>query len=384
MKILIVSKIPSHPTTAGNRRFIVAQVDLFRKMGHNVYFLYVNEKPLFSKGYDIKDLTEMNRYWGNSLYIYTVPKFEKLYFDILIKLRLFFNGGYIKCDDEFPAGLPKYVNRLHKVHNFDCCIINYYVLSKLFLSTNFQFKAISTHDYFSYRLLLLNDKKSWLPTTADQEAKALQRCPNIFALNSDEAIYFKKLSPLSRVYNIYSLFDFTSSPVIGNKNILFFSSSNRYSFNGIKWFLNEIFPMIIAQHSDAKLIVGGSICKLLANEKLPRHVELYGYVDNPKDFFALGDVSINPTFQGTGLKIKTFESISYDKITIVHPHSIEGIFMPEKAPILASSSASDWVDYLTRIWNDSVFIDEIKARNKRYIDMMNSYIIAQYKEFFKK
>lgn len=49
----------------------------------------------------------------------------------------------------------------------------------------------------------------------------MQRSPHIFALNSDEAIYFSKLSPLSKIYNIYSYFDYHPTNIVGNHNILF-------------------------------------------------------------------------------------------------------------------------------------------------------------------
>lgn len=46
MRILIISKCPTHPTDAGNRWWILSQAEMFMSLGHDVYFLYVSEMPL--------------------------------------------------------------------------------------------------------------------------------------------------------------------------------------------------------------------------------------------------------------------------------------------------------------------------------------------------
>ena len=42
MKILLISDQPTHPTTAGNRRFILSKAELWASMEHDVHFLFVN------------------------------------------------------------------------------------------------------------------------------------------------------------------------------------------------------------------------------------------------------------------------------------------------------------------------------------------------------
>ena len=216
---------------------------------------------------------------------------------------------------------------------------------------------------------------------AKNEAKAMRRSPYIFALQDEEAAYFQRLSPTSTVFTVYGSYKYQEQPCCYNQNILFFSGNNVYNVNGLKWFLNQIFPTIIRVYPDVKLIVGGGICKALQEYKLNTHIQLYGFVGDPKDFFMLGDIAINPTYQGTGLKIKTFESLSYGKVVMVHPHSMIGIFQSETAPIFASEKAEDWVNYINSIWKHPQSIIEIKKKDKAYLDRMNDYILNEYKRF---
>ena len=298
------------------------------------------------------------------------------------RFRNVFNKGYLKADDWYPSGLDKYVYKLQQKHHFDACIINYYILSKLFTKVKFPLMAVNSHDYFGYKNLLTGEKSVWLGTTPNEEGKALQRCSHIFALNTEESIYFQKLSPLSTVYNVFSIFYPRKSKYVGNHNILFLSGNNNYNINGLKWFLDEIFPEIVKKYPMCSLIIGGGICKKIEDLKKYRNINLVGYVDNPNDFYDQGDVVINPTYQGTGLKIKTFEGIANDKIVMAHPHSRIGIYNPDKAPLFTSLSASEWVSFLESIWDDKEKIELIKKQNRKYIGEMNNFIKEEYKRFF--
>lgn len=209
----------------------------------------------------------------------------------------------------------------------------------------------------------------------------MQRAQYLFAVQDEEFYYFRLISPLSHVYNIYSGYDYYATPITRNKNILFLSGNNQYNINGIKWFIQNVFPLIKKIIPDAQLIIGGSICKVIKEYENQKDIKLKGYIENPIDFYSLGDIAINPIFQGTGLKIKTLEAISYDKVTIVHPHSLRGIFKKEEAPLFASSNPAEWCHIICNIWGNPNTIQEIKEKNRLYLIEMNQYIKNEYKRF---
>lgn len=380
MKILIVSKCPTHPTDAGNRWWILSQAEMFMSLGHEVHFLYINEMPLKRDTAPyIESLDKTSRYWGDRFHLMQVSKLEKAKFNITRIFRKKFFHSHWGIDDQYPAGLDKMVNELDAQYHFDACIINYWYLSRLFENIRIPKKAIATHDAIAYK-----DLKIGMPTmciTADTEAKAMQRCPHIFALQEQEADYFQLLSPKSKVYNLYGKYEHHAQPVAGNHKMVFLSGNNEFNQNGIKWFLKEVFPVIRKSFPDAELLVGGSICKVLPSLGDIEGVKALGYIDNPAEFYAQADVAINPVFQGTGLKIKTFESISFDKVTLVHPHSMAGVFRKDDAPLFASDKPENWVKCLKSIWGNPNEIKVIKQKNKEYLDSMNKFIIEEYKRF---
>ncbi|MCF0125175.1 MAG: hypothetical protein HUJ68_05365, partial [Clostridia bacterium] len=111
MKILIVSKCPTHPTNAGNRRFILNQINLLEKMGHEVHFLFVEENGLRVR---IKDnaADEMKTFFKEKFHHYQVDKIQKTVFNIRQRIRAIFAKGRMKCDDYYPFFLTKVVKKL--------------------------------------------------------------------------------------------------------------------------------------------------------------------------------------------------------------------------------------------------------------------------------
>lgn len=380
MKILIVSKCPTHPTNAGNRWGILAQAQILQKLGNEIHFLYVNELPMRMNSMPyLKDLEETSKYWGDCFHLFTVSKVTKLCFNIKKYIDKFFFDDYFNVDEVYPNGLSSYVSKLQAKEHFDICIVNYVYLTKLFTKVNFPKTAVFTHDCMSYKDLMVNEPCRTM--NAHQEAIALQRCQHIFAVQDEEMAYFHLLSPKSKVYNIYSKYDYHPQDIVNNHNIVFLSGGNPYNVHGIQWFIKEIWPLIIKRFSDAQLIIGGSICKVIKDIEGTTGITLYGYVDVPADFYAQADVAINPVFQGTGLKIKTFEAISFDKVTLVHPHSMAGVFKKDDAPLFASDKPDDWVTFLKKIWGHPDAIDAIKQKNNEYLQSMNKFIISEYNRF---
>lgn len=380
MKILIVSTCPTHPINAGNRKCIYNQVEILRKLGHEVYFLYIKDTPIW-RFKNVAEEDELYEFWGKSLFILSISKTEHFIRGVRQRLRNIFNSGYCKVDDYYPSGLTSYVKKIQREFSFDACMVNYYYLSKLFTGIHFKYDIMLTHDYFAYKGLLMKNKYVGYSTTADEEAVAMQRTKHILALNSDEAIYFQKLSPFSTVYNIFCHYDYHENDYIGNANLLYLSGDNIYNINGLNWFLESIFPLLIDKIKDIKLYIAGGICEKLTHINHPNIVK-YGYVKDPMEFFKLGDFVINPTYQGTGLKIKTFEGMSYDKVIVAHPHSVSGIYKPDTAPVFASTSAEEWYSFINGLMLNREKINEIKRRNREYMTSMNESIVREYQRLF--
>ena len=62
-------------------------------------------------------------------------------------------------------------------------------------------------------------------------------------------------------------------------------------------------------------------------------------------------------------------------------HSMEGIYDKDHAPLFASDKAEDWVRFLEKIWGSTRAIEDIKKRDKEYLEAMEKFVDSEYKRF---
>lgn len=373
-RVLIVSSNLSHPTDAGNRAAIMAQVNSLKNLGADVHFLFANTSLRHNM-----DFGEMKQYWGNHYHQYNTPIICRIDRYLIDFIREKICHGYWSIDDHYPWGISNYINRIDANIHFDAIIVQYIRLSRALGQIHIPRKAVFTHDVFSYKDIR-TDMPFYETCTAHDEAKALQRCPSIFAIQQNEAVYFKYLSPRSKIYTVYSPYTFHPQPLTNTRNILFLASTMTFNVEAINWFLDNVWPKVIEAVPNVQLLIAGAVCAKITSPNTS-NVQTLGHVKSLDDFYLQGDIVINPVFHGTGLKIKTFEALSFGKTTIVNSHSLEGIYHPEKAPLIVANTPEEWVSTLSTVLSDKYDHLQNKKRAEAYILEMNRYILSQYQQF---
>ena len=372
-RILVAADIHTHPCYAGNQQCIMQYVEVLRKLGCDVYFLYID---LYKGNYITQ---ETKSYWGNHMFYYRTPQWQTLSQKIRRRIERCY---YIpKIDVYYPKGLTHFVNKLHKEYRFDGLIVNYIWNSKL-AECDIPIKTLFTHDVFTDRNQKLGVKDVWYSYPQKEEAKAIMRFSEVLSIQDEESEWFKKIAPDCNVRTVYSSFEFVNQPITASKNILFFSGGGSLNKDGIERFIKDVWPLLIEKDPEIKLLIGGGICGSLKDSILPEGIVLKGRYDNPDDFYALGDICINPVFKGSGLKIKTMEAIAHGKVTIVDPHSAIGLFQSNSVPLYRAETPQDYLDIVFRFITNQCALLEMQQSCDIYMSKLNNYILQQYTEVF--
>ena len=58
-------------------------------------------------------------------------------------------------------------------------------------------------------------------------------------------LFFTRLSPLSKVLTSYCNYKFVNQAKTGNHNIVLLSSGFQLNVNGLTWFVDNVFPLIL-------------------------------------------------------------------------------------------------------------------------------------------
>lgn len=372
MKIIVVAGIMVPPVVAGSCQCIYRYCQLLQEMDHDVTFLY--------SGYATDEQVNNSRtFWKDKYYIYRYSLLlRSINFIKRNVVKIFMKNGY-SIGFYYPAyGLAKYIRKINQKEKYDAIIVNYPWYSELLKHVDINKKLIFTHDKFTDKKKLI--KAEYYSLSSSQERKALNRADVVLSIQHEETEYFKSLLPNKRIHTVYCPFSFRETQYKNNKAVMFFSGNSDLNLNGIHSFLNNVWPYVVKVIKDAKMIIGGGICKSLTELKGREDVILAGYIDDVAAFYNEAPISVNPVYQGTGLKIKTLEAIAYGKITIVHPHSVSGIFEAADAPVYVANNDQEYIEYVVSALRGEIDYNENSMRCEAYLERMNKYIKEEYKK----
>lgn len=368
--ILIISDCPTDPCNAGNRNCIRKHCDLLLGMQCNLFFLFI-----YHQGTNADDIIEMKKKWGNKLFLFKVPYWQYLFQKLVSRIAVYCNANNFFLDLYCPVLIRSKIETIISEYRIDSVMVNYIWLSRCMVGLNISSKMIFTHDVFSYKRL---KGSKWFSFSPNQESKALSRFTSILAIQQNEAVYYSYLVPNKPVYTVYMPFNFVDLQPVMNHNILFFSGKNEHNITGIQLFIRDIYSILRQNYPQIRLIIGGSICDVIKSSMNDSSIEFRGEYDDPGDFYKEGNIVINPVYEGTGLKVKTFEAISYGKIVLAHKHSMEGIFDKDLSPILECNGVHDYINALNKIFSGEIDPFVYKEKCRCYIENLNRCIKATY------
>lgn len=140
-----------------------------------------------------------------------------------------------------------------------------------------------------------------------------------------------------------------------NHTILFIGSLfMENNVQGLDWFLKEIHPHIIEKYSDYKLIIAGSTGEESEEKFRNKYskiekVQLFLNQKSLEQFYEQSNVFINPMFYGSGVKLKSINSLVKGLLLLSTDVGAEGIGLKENEMYIKANSKNEFlsaVDYI--------------------------------------
>ncbi|GEM_PF-6036714 len=216
--------------------------------------------------------------------------------------------------------------------------------------------VIDTHDEFGERFKKL-DKNFPVPwpwnvasLSHEMEAEGLNRAKVSLAMQFDEAESFRSKGvrhclPVPFVPSILPedrQLRCMETPEKGA--LVYFGSSWGPNVNGLRWFLEEVFPQLRCRNPQVTLHVAGSVCDMIPNA--PDGVFLLGMVDDIRAVVRSHRVFICPVFNGTGFNVKVLEALAWGMPFVVTTMALRGL---RNTPGPELPVADDPASFLTQI-----------------------------------
>jgi glycosyltransferase involved in cell wall biosynthesis len=151
-------------------------------------------------------------------------------------------------------------------------------------------------------------------------------------------------------------------------SIVFFGAINYFpNTDGLKFFLDQIFPRVLARIPTAKLIVVGHTPPelfALANA----NIEMKGFVPDVRVEVERAAVAIAPLRIGGGTRLKILEAMAMSKPVVSTPQGAEGLEVTNGNELLVADSPAAFADQLVRVLEDEALARRLAVSARSLVE----------------
>lgn len=242
-----------------------------------------------------------------------------------------------------------------------------------------------------------NPLKKWYlkhitKTLKAYEVEALPRFDGIAAITQRDAVELAKYTAPSKItdipFGIYPGQFQVSNPQEWNFPSLFHIGSMNWIPNeeGMRWFIDRVWPLIQEKHPDVKLYLAGRHMPSWLLNLDAENIEIVGEVDSAASFIHSMGVMIVPLLSGSGIRIKIIEGMAAAKPIVSTSIGAEGINCTPGENILLADSPDDFSKAVSTLLKDKKKAVDIgtNARNLIERHYNNDRIADRLEAFYKK
>lgn len=150
-------------------------------------------------------------------------------------------------------------------------------------------------------------------------------------------------------------------------NQLIFSGPFRYraNYEAMQWFVGEVFPKVLEQVPDARLLITGDHAGL----PLPPapNVTLTGFVPDIKLLMASSWISVAPLRSGGGTRLKILESMAVGTPGIATSKGAEGLDAVPGEHLLIADSAEEFAGCVIQVLKDKKLRERLSTSGSRFV-----------------
>ena len=166
-------------------------------------------------------------------------------------------------------------------------------------------------------------------------------------------------APMSAVYQAHVV----DEQVEGR--CMFIASDIEPNVNGLRWFLEKIWPEVLQTNPSTSLHVCGNVCTKFRQSY--HNVQFLGRVDDIVSEYGAAEVCLLPLLAGSGLKIKLVEALSHGRACVATSVGIQGIWELANKAVLVADTPGDFARAVTMVLQNSEKRKTMEEHARRYV-----------------
>lgn len=141
--------------------------------------------------------------------------------------------------------------------------------------------------------------------------------------------------------------------------------------DGIRWFFQEVFPIVKEKIQEAQLtIIGKNPPRdfIRFAEKNSEFVTVTGYVPDLEPYLQQAAVLAVPVRAGGGMRVRILEALAYGEAVVTTTIGLEGIDAKPGKEVLVADSPQDFAEAVIRLLEDFELREELARNGRRLVE----------------
>ena len=154
---------------------------------------------------------------------------------------------------------------------------------------------------------------------------------------------------------------------------------------GLLWFIDEIWPVILKQSPSVKLFVAGKGMPSFIREKHVQNVTMIGEVDSAPEFIRDKGITIVPLKSGSGIRLKILEAMSAGKVVLCTTIGAQGIDYIDGRHLHIANTAEEFASRINQVLHHPDQTKKLKQEARLLIENQysNKSVVSRLLEFYK-
>ena len=168
------------------------------------------------------------------------------------------------------------------------------------------------------------------------------------------------------VYNNYLNINYTAE---SRNNLLFVGGDwETANLDGIKWFIEKIFPVIYKKNNSIKLIIVGLYNGNFIKGYQTDNIRFTGKISDErlKELYLSSKIALAPLRFGAGVKGKVVEAMYYGVPIVSTDFGVEGLIPGFEDFITISNTEQDFANSILNLYDDKISLEKFSALSLTY------------------
>ncbi len=158
--------------------------------------------------------------------------------------------------------------------------------------------------------------------------------------------------------------------------------------DGLQWFLEEVWPLVIAKRPDLQFNLAGRNIPASFYRYNGKHVKVVGEVPDALGFMQTHKLMVVPLRSGGGMRVKIIEAMAAGKAIISTSIGAEGIDCTHGENILLADTASEMAEAIIHCFSSPAVMKEIEDQAVNFVfenhnmSSITGKLIGFYKRFY--